>query len=79
MPPRTDDGSPLPTVAETRKVISTITAYLDSANQTQKLSTTILRRLNRFEYVRTIKDLLGVDIDSFDPTGTFHPCEATRI
>ena len=73
MPPRTDDGSPLPTVAETRKVISTITAYLDSANQAQKLSTTILRRLNRFEYVRTIRDLLGVDIDSFDPTGDFPP------
>jgi len=72
MPPR-KDGIPAPSEQQTRKVITWITDYLDLISNEQKSSTTVLRRLNRFEYVRTIRDLLGVDVDSFDPTGDFPP------
>ena len=72
MPPR-KQGIPAPSAQQTREVITWITNYLELASNEQKSSTTVLRRLNRFEYVRTIRDLLGVDVDSFDPTGDFPP------
>jgi mono/diheme cytochrome c family protein len=72
MPPRAQ-GIPKPSAQQTSNVIAWITSYLDLTNNAKKSSTTILRRLNRFEYVRTIRDLLGVDIESFDPTGDFPP------
>ena len=72
MPPR-EKGIAEPSAQQTQKVIMWITNYLDAASNAEKSATTVLRRLNRFEYVRTIRDLLGVDIDSFDPTGDFPP------
>jgi len=72
MPPR-EKGIPEPPAQQTKEVIASITSYLNLATNADKSSTTVLRRLNRFEYVRTIRDLLGVDIESFDPTGDFPP------
>lgn len=72
MPPRKPDVAE-PSSSQTRKVIAWITKYLELTEKAEKSSTTVLRRLNRFEYVRTIRDLLGVDIESFDPTGDFPP------
>ncbi|MDC0288638.1 DUF1592 domain-containing protein [Rubripirellula sp.] len=72
MPPR-EKGIPEPSTQQTKEVITWITSYLDVTSNAGKSSTTVLRRLNRFEYVRTIRDLLGADIESFDPTGDFPP------
>ena len=72
MPPR-KAGIKEPAAQQTKEVIAWITGYLDRVSDAGKSSTTVLRRLNRFEYVRTIRDLLGVDIESFDPTGDFPP------
>ncbi|OUW87967.1 MAG: hypothetical protein CBD74_01110 [Saprospirales bacterium TMED214] len=72
MPPR-KKGIAEPSAQQTQEVIAWITSYLDVVSNAGKSSTTVLRRLNRFEYVRTIRDLLGVDVDSFDPTGDFPP------
>ncbi|MDB4423022.1 DUF1592 domain-containing protein [Rhodopirellula sp.] len=77
MPPH-KDGIPKPSNQSTQQVITWITNYLEATSDQQKPSTTILRRLNRFEYVRTIRDLLGVDIESFDPTGDFPPDAKTH-
>ena len=41
-------------------------------------SSTVMRRLNRFEYVNTLRDLLGVNTEHFDPTADF-PADATSI
>jgi mono/diheme cytochrome c family protein len=72
MPPR-KEGVDRPSEKETKAVIHWITSYLERKANEQKAPSTVLRRLNRFEYVRTMRDLLGIDVRSFDPTGDFPP------
>jgi hypothetical protein len=72
MPPK-KKGVTQPPTEKTRQVIEWITGYLqDSANATASAST-VMRRLNRFEYLNTMRDLLGMRTDGRDPTGDFPP------
>ena len=72
MPPR-KKGVPQPTRQKSRAVTQWMTDYLRAVTNGQKSPSTVLRRLNRYEYVRTMRDLLGVDINVFDPTDDFPP------
>jgi len=51
--------------------IGQLTNLLISAADAKSEGTTVTRRLNRFEYLHSIRDLLGVDTAIFDPTGDF--------
>ena len=62
MPPK---DNPRPTAAETQAVTTWLTVGL-SAHQAKKATVdgrSRLRRLNRVEYVNTIRDLLGAEVD----------------
>lgn len=73
MPP--EEEAP-PSLAETRAIVSWITSELESAYERHaRNEAPLLRRLNRYEYRYTIRDLFGVNIDSFDPTRFFPPDE----
>ncbi len=69
MPPEDEDQ---PTDEERTGIVSWITPKLDAyyANQVEK-ETTGLRRMNSFQYRNTLRDLLGLDMSSFDPTASF--------
>ena len=69
MPPE-DELQPLE--SETSALVSTITPELDQyyARMAEK-ETTGLRRLNSVQYRNTVKDLLGLNMESFDPTVSF--------
>ncbi|NJM55334.1 MAG: DUF1587 domain-containing protein [Verrucomicrobiae bacterium] len=55
-------------------MISWLTGALDAAYRGLDTRHEItLRRLNRFEYRNTIRDLLQLNIESFDPTDSFPP------
>jgi hypothetical protein len=61
-----------PTAEETKQFVATVTRQLEVAREA--LATggqERFRRLNRYEYRNTIRDLLGVNMDSFDPTTSF--------
>ena len=69
MPP---EDEPQPTAEETNRFVATVTRQLEVAREA--LATggqERFRRLNRYEYRNTIRDLLGVNMDSFDPTTSF--------
>ena len=76
MPPR-KKGVTQPPVDETRRVIKWITEYLHETSSARTPAATTMRRLNRFEYTNTLRDLLGLHTESFDPTGDF-PSDATE-
>lgn len=76
MPPKEDDVVQ-PPLDETRRVISTITLLLSQLNDSKASPTTIMRRLNRFEYVNTMRDLLGLRQEFFATTSDF-PVDATQ-
>ncbi len=68
MPP---EDEPQPTAKEREKVIEWISAQLQ-ANEARRYATTervSFRKLTREEYVNSIRDLLGVTYDAYDPTG----------
>ncbi|TWU00866.1 hypothetical protein Pla52n_42350 [Stieleria varia] len=70
MPP---EDAEQPTTAEKREAIDGLTRSLKSIRQSM-VSTggqTVLRRLNRREYLRTVGDLMGIDMTMFDPTVNF--------
>jgi len=69
MPPEDETQ---PSDAERSTIVSWITPRLDEfyAHLSQKESTG-LRRMNRFQYRNTIQELLGLNMDSFDPTSSF--------
>ena len=69
MPP---EDEPQPSDEEVRSLVSTLTPELEAyyARLTQKESTG-LRRMNSFQYRNTLRDLLGLNMDSFDPTSSF--------
>ena len=75
MPPK-QKGISVPPLKQTRQVIEWITQYLNQAARANQSTSTVLRRLNRFEYINTMHDLLGIAPSSFDPTSEF-PADAT--
>ncbi len=70
MPP---EEEPRPDPNEVKEVVAWLTnAIADAQNKREsKNSETVLRRLNRREYLHTISDLFGLKIDAFDPTEGF--------
>lgn len=74
MPPN-KKGVTQPPVDQTRHVIKWITEYLRETSSASASATTTLRRLNRFEYSNTLRDLLGLHTESFDLTSDF-PADA---
>ena len=69
MPPEDETQ---PSAEERGKIVGWITPQLDAyyARLTEKESTG-LRRMNRFQYRNTLQDLLGLNMESFDPTQSF--------
>ncbi|MCP4173084.1 MAG: DUF1592 domain-containing protein [Fuerstiella sp.] len=76
MPPR-KDGIKQPTPDEVRDIVGhlekELAAVYAAANSTG--GETVYRRLNRFEYRNTIRDLLGIRTAYIDPTESFLPDE----
>ena len=70
MPPK-KKGVLQPTNQKTRQAVEWITGYLHEASIAKAPDSTVMRRLNRFEYVNTLRDLLGTHPEFFDPTGDF--------
>lgn len=69
MPP---EDEPQPTTTETKRFVSAVTGQLKAARESlDSKSRSHFRRLNRYEYRNTIRDLCGLNIDSFDPTASF--------
>ncbi len=70
MPP---SSQPQPDVAEATKVIRWLTVEISKFQNLRKGTggETVLRRLNRREYVNTVSDLLHLNTNSFDPTVGF--------
>lgn len=77
MPPE-DEKQPKP--EETRQVVTYLTKVLDQAreNARENRGKVVLRRLNRVEYLNTIRDLFDLKMVDFDPTVTFPPDDPTE-
>lgn len=60
-----------PADAERRKIVAEITRHLTAAEASAKSASTVMRRLTRYEYKNTIRDLLGVDTEAADMTRLF--------
>ena len=70
MPP---EEEPRPDPSEVKKVVAWLTSAIAEA-QAKRENTggeTVLRRLNRREYLHTVSDLFHLNTDSFDPTEGF--------
>ncbi|GAB5560049.1 MAG: DUF1592 domain-containing protein [Synoicihabitans sp.] len=69
MPP---EDEPQPSDEERNGIVAWITPQLDQyyARLSERESTG-LRRMNRFQYRNTLQDLLGLNMESFDPTKSF--------
>ncbi|MBP87397.1 MAG: hypothetical protein CMJ64_11855 [Planctomycetaceae bacterium] len=76
MPPA-KKGVLQPPAGETKRIVATITTYLSRLSSANSIQATMMRRLNRFEYVNTMRDLLGLRRESFDVTADF-PVDATE-
>jgi hypothetical protein len=73
MPP---EDEPQPSSEERLAMVERITDELETIHALRaEEERTHIRRLNAFEYRNTIRDLLHVNMDSFDPTGEFPPDE----
>lgn len=70
MPPD-DEGVEQPPHAEVRRVTAWLTKTLLSLDEFKGAGQTVLRRLNRNEYRNTMRDLLGLDHLTVDPTENF--------
>ncbi|MDZ4848477.1 MAG: DUF1592 domain-containing protein [Pirellulaceae bacterium] len=70
MPPK---KAKQPTVEERQATIDWLTKRIDLVNQkrTSTNAQAVLRRLNRREYLNTIRDLFGMNMSMFDPTTKF--------
>ena len=60
-----------PSPVERSEAVVTLLNPLVAHSDTVSKSQTILRRLNRLEYRRTIGDLLGLDVSLWNPAATF--------
>lgn len=71
MPPIEEDKQP--SASENKRIIELLTATLEERYTMLKSTDqqTVFRRLNRREYRNSIRDLLQIDISSFDPTQSF--------
>ncbi len=71
MPP--DDAELRPKTAEVTDMIAQLTRLVQDGHATLASTDgqTVLRRLNRREYLNTVADLLGIDMTMFDPTTNF--------
>lgn len=67
MPP---EGEPRPSPASVETLTSAIRHALDSVAETSS-APGVLRRLNRIQYRNTLRDLLLIDVQEEDPTGSF--------
>lgn len=76
MPPE-KDGVTQPSDDEKRAVIREITRYLTAEAASLAPNETVLRRLTRYEYNNTMRDLLGVHPDVYDATTAF-PVDETK-
>ncbi|MFP6737924.1 MAG: DUF1587 domain-containing protein, partial [Planctomycetota bacterium] len=74
MPPK---KAKKPPEAETRQVVAHLTKSLALAREAalENAGKVVLRRLNRAEYLNTIRDLFALKMVDFDPTTTFPPDE----
>ncbi len=73
MPP---EDEPQPATSERLAMVDWITSELERVHAARAgQDTTRLRRLNAFEYRNTVRDLLQINVDSFDPTASFPPDE----
>lgn len=72
MPPKKEKQ---PQKAELLATVDAITLSIGESSQRFKgtASHTVLRRLNSFEYRNTIADLLGLNVEGWDPTIAFPP------
>jgi hypothetical protein len=70
MPPH-KKGIKHPAHAERRRVIAEITRYLTVLEQAAEPTSTGMRRLTRYEYQYTLRDLLGIDTSGADMTRLF--------
>lgn len=77
MPPDEEDVLQ-PLSAERSEFIDTITAYLLSLEESRSPAETILRRLTRYEYKNTMRDLLGVVPEVMDATKQFPEDQETH-
>ncbi len=64
-----------PSVTEVKQVVEHLTEALSQARETarQDSGKVVLRRLNRVEYLNTVRDLFMLKMVDFDPTTTFPP------
>ena len=72
MPP---EGEPQPANSERLAMVDWITFNLASHAEHNQEPIPELRRMNAAEYRNTVRDLLHLQMDSFDPTGEFPPDE----
>ena len=72
MPP---EGKKQPSAAELKEIVSLLTSSLAKAreNARENSGKVVLRRLNRVEYLNTMRDLFELKMVDFDPTTTFPP------
>ena len=70
MPP---EGKPQPSPDERLAVIDSLTRRIENAHAELSASDghSVLRRLNAWEYRQTIGDLLGLNVDVWDPSEDF--------
>lgn len=77
MPPEKKSVTQPPAESK-RRVIKEITEYLTAMEASSKPTSTVLRRLTRYEYNNTIRDLLGIDTEASDKTRLFPPDPRTH-
>lgn len=71
MPPEDEDIQPTP--RETKEVVAWLTQRMAEAREAARSDAgkVVLRRLNRNEYLNTVRDLFEFEMNDFDPTKTF--------
>lgn len=57
--------------SEVKALVAELTGRLAKGHALLDKESSQFRRLNRYEYLNTIRDLCGVNIESFDPTTSF--------
>ncbi len=71
MPPA--DAKQRPAEGETRKIVAVLTQLVKEGHATLASTggRTVLRRLNKREYINSVGDLFGIEMTMFDPTTKF--------
>lgn len=70
-----------PTSAETKKMVEMLTETLSRARNAARADSTgkvVLRRINRGEYLNTVRDLFSLNMTDFDPTVAFPADDLTE-